>query len=138
MGEEGFWGLGVIVTAVADRAVWGAESDPPHVELVPRAVTIFRSFVDDLIESWEDVIRELDFSDCGVPGRSEPNCEPRDPLLAQWRVEDALGGVLVEQPRGAAKDATKCDVFTEDARSVIGFHRNVHSVGDRAEHVEFL
>lgn len=81
MGEEGLWGLGVVVPAVAHCAVGGADGEPPHVVLPTCAVPVLGRLVGDLVKGREDVVCKLDLGDGGVPLCSGAHPEPHDALL---------------------------------------------------------
>ncbi len=48
-----------------------------------------------LVKCRKDVIGKLHFCDGGRPGNSGANAEPRDALLAQGRIENAVLAVLI-------------------------------------------
>lgn len=90
-------GLRVVQRAVANCTPVRADRQRTTVELVARSEAIFSCFVHDLIECGEDVVTELDLSDCGDTDAGETNAECGDTLLAERSVEHTLRAVLLVQ-----------------------------------------
>ena len=72
---------------MADGAVRRADRQTTRVEHSTRAEAHFSSFVCDLVEGWEDVVRELDLSNRRPALCGHTDSEAYNALLAKWSVE---------------------------------------------------
>ena len=71
------------------------------------------SFIDQLIESWIDIICELYLRNRFHPLRGTTNGEANDALFAQWRIEHSFRTKIFCEIHATAKDASECYILTE-------------------------
>jgi hypothetical protein len=83
------------------------------------AVSDFCSLVNDLIESWVDVIRELNLGDWTHALHCSANCEASDTLFGQGSIEDTVLTKLIGQIHRAAEHATESDILAEQHDTLI-------------------
>merc|ERR1712072_455459 len=118
----------MIMSTMSHRAVRGSDRKASHVEFVPGAVPELRSLVDNLVESRENIVRELDLSDGGRPDGGHADGEPDDALLTERGVEDSVLSKLLLKVHGGTEDTAETYVLSEDACVVVCFERDAHAV----------
>lgn len=74
-------GLRVIQRTMTYSTPSRPESQLADLELTSRAISVLGSLVDNLVESRENVISELDLSNGRMPHRSDTNRKPCNTLL---------------------------------------------------------
>src|SRR5690606_26561150 len=125
------WMLRVIVAApdpTADRC----SNDHAGSELAPRAVTVLRQFVHNLLICRPNEISELNFRNRHHAIHRHPHRGPNDAVFGQWTINDSLRSKLIIEARGDAKYAAHfSDIFSEEDNATIRTHRNAKSVVDR-------
>jgi hypothetical protein len=83
------------------------------------AVSDLCSLVDDLVESWVDVIGELDLGNRTHAFHCSSDCEASNALFGQRSIKDTVLAEFIGQVHGAAEDATESDVFAEQHDTLI-------------------
>ena len=106
--------LRVIECAMAYCTPGGSDSKSTTLELSSRTIPILGCFIDDLVESWEDVVTKLNFGDSGISGYCCSNSKTKDALFRQRSIEDSINAVFFAEVGGAAEDAAKLDVLAEN------------------------
>lgn len=106
-----------------------------------------------LIKCREDIVCELDLCDGGAPHGRVPDREPRDALLAERRVEDAVRAELLFEVDAAPKHSAERNVLrvlerlfhqfqknaqhhrnlSKDNSRVVCLHGHAHTVVDGSE-----
>src|SRR5579871_5222854 len=96
MREKRFNALAVIQAAADAAAIRGADGQW-HIPLAVGAVVHFGSFVDDLVKSRVDKIRELDLADWMQIGHSSANANGDDRKLGQRRIDDSVWAIFFKK-----------------------------------------
>lgn len=112
------------------------DHQPTHI--APRIafpIPPLRRLVHQLVERGIDIIRKLDLGHGSHPLRGAPDGEPHYPLLAQGRVEHALGPEFGGQVHAAAEDAAKGDIFAEEEDALVGAEGASEGAVDSLEEV---
>jgi hypothetical protein len=80
-----------------------------------RALTIAKlgRLIDELIESWKHIVRELDLSNGPHPLGSASDREASDSLLGERRIENPLAAKLGRKAHAAAEHAPKGHILSE-------------------------
>lgn len=103
----------MVEPSVANSSPGGSECERSTVELSTGSESEFGSLVDDLIESREDVVSELNLSNSVVPCSSQSYCEPSNSLFTYWSIENSIDSVLFNQPTGASENSTEFYILPE-------------------------
>ena len=114
MGKISLWALGVVMTTMTDCSIRSPERQRTAVELATGAIPIFSSFVHDLVECWENIIRKLYFGDRCAPHGSVAYRKSGNPLFAEWRVEHPVFAKLITKPHATPKHPTESNVFAKN------------------------
>ena len=103
----------MVERSVSDCSPGRSEGQRPAVELSSRSVPILGSFVDNLVESWEDVVSELDFCYGGVAGYCQADGKTGDALFGEGSVEHAIHSVFFDEAGCAPEHSSEFDVLSE-------------------------
>jgi hypothetical protein len=136
--EVSFRGLTVVVSAVTYSTAGGSNCELSALKLITGSVSELSGFINDLIESREDIISELHLSDGGCASASSTDREASDTLLRQGSVENSIGSIFLIQSHGASENTTKFDIFAKYNSRVILFQGQVQSVGDGGPEIHLL
>lgn len=63
MSEISLGGLTVIMGTMTYGPTWRTDGEASSRELVSGSIAKFSSFIDDLVEGWEDIVSKLHFCD---------------------------------------------------------------------------
>ena len=83
------------------------------MELSSRPISIFCSLVYDLVESWENVVSELNLSDGGVPCYCQSDGESDNTLFCQRGIEDSIDTIPFTETGSTTEDSSKFHILTE-------------------------
>ena len=81
MAEVGLGRLRVIMTSMTNSSIRRTDRQTSHIEHTSTTITIFSGLIHDLIESREDIIRELNLGNRGVAHSSHTNSKTSDTLF---------------------------------------------------------
>lgn len=128
----------MIACSVTDGATGRSNSELATVELVTRSVAELGSFIDDLIESGEDVVSKLHLSDgCSTSG-SHTNSKASNTLFRQRSVENTISSVLLVQTHSASKDTAKLNILTKNDSLVVTLKCHIQSMSNSSPQVHIL
>jgi hypothetical protein len=106
----------VVQRSVPNGARWHPDDHAGAIVLVSIGsipIPDFGGLVNDLVESWEDVIGELNLRDRLHALQRGTHREANNALFAERRVEDAIITKFSRQVHGTSEDATEGDILAE-------------------------
>lgn len=138
MCEVSFGRLRVVAGTVTDSTARRSHHKVPAVEFVSRSVPVFSCFICQLIESREDIICELHFSNHICSCLSHSNCESSDSLFTKRSIEHSICSILLVQVHSASENSSKFDIFSKTDCRIILRHCHIESVIDSCTKVHIL
>lgn len=130
MGEIGLGRLRMVAGTVPNSTTRCAEDERAAVEFVARSVSVFSSLIDELIESGEDIISKLHFSNHVCSDRSHADSEAGDALFTERSVENSIGSVFLVQIHRATENTAEFNVLTEANSVRVSSHSHIERVCD--------
>lgn len=106
----------MIMSTMAYCSVRCANSQSTDVVRSTSTVSIFCSFVCDLIKGRENIIGKLNFCNRRIAFCCCSDSESDDALLGERGVEDTVRAVAFSKTDSAAKDTTKGNVLSKNKR----------------------
>jgi len=87
--------LWMIMSSMSNSTIWWSEGKTSTVKFVSRSISIFSSFINNLIKSWENVISKLHFSNSCTTWCCCSNCKSSNTLFGKWSIEYSICSVFV-------------------------------------------
>ena len=102
------------------------------------SVSEFRCLINQLVESWINIICKLYFGNGLHSFRRRPNTKSHNTLFTQRRIEHSLGTIVLCETHTASEHPTKCYVFTKQYDRIIRSHSKGERIIDGLEKVHPL
>lgn len=105
--------LRVIKCAMPHSPPSCSKSETTTLKLPTRSISIFSSFIHNLIKSWKNIVSKLDLRNCGVASYSHSNCKSCNSLLRERCIENSVYPIFLKQSTCTSEDTSKFNIFSE-------------------------